>query len=160
MTENWRLTYTGTRDQIIKFDWYYIRRQFYSMVGYSVECFSRTIVDVECKYLIGSGSAEHRLPYAALLILLGVRYNRGVRAVHLIGGGGWCHGCQRGRHTGLATWCVIRSAMGVVVSWWSENKKQQMAIECIRMMSKHTRWQRSASELKVRKLKGKLTVGS
>jgi hypothetical protein len=57
------------------------------MVGYSAECFSRTIVDVECKCLIGSWSAEHHLPYAALVILLGVRYNRGVQAVHLIGGG-------------------------------------------------------------------------
>jgi hypothetical protein len=43
-------------------------------------------VDVECKCLIGSGSAELCLPYVALLILLGVRYNRDALAVHLIGG--------------------------------------------------------------------------
>ena len=41
------------------------------MVGYSAECFSRSIVDVVCLCLIGSGSAEHCNPYAALLILLG-----------------------------------------------------------------------------------------
>jgi hypothetical protein len=58
-----------------------------SMVGYSAECFSQTIVDVECKCLIGSGSAEHCHPYAALLILLGMRYNKGAQAVYLIGGG-------------------------------------------------------------------------
>jgi hypothetical protein len=40
-----------------------------TMVGYSVECFSQTIVDVECKCLIGPGSVEHCNPYAALLIL-------------------------------------------------------------------------------------------
>ncbi len=58
------------------------------MVGYSAECFSQTIVHVECKCFIGSGSAEHCHPYAALFILLGVRYNRGAWVVHLIGGGG------------------------------------------------------------------------
>jgi hypothetical protein len=59
------------------------------MVGYSAECFSQTIVHVECKCLIGgSGSVEHCHPYATSLILLGVRYNRGAWAVHLIEGGG------------------------------------------------------------------------
>ncbi len=87
MAEKWKLTYTETKDQIIKFDWYYVRRQFYLMAEYSTECFGQTIVDVEWKCLIWSGSAEHRLPYATFLILLGVRYNKGVRVVHLIGGG-------------------------------------------------------------------------
>jgi hypothetical protein len=36
-------------------------------------------------------------------------------------------------------------------------KKKKMFIECIRMMGKYNRWQRSASECKFRKLKGKLT---
>jgi hypothetical protein len=50
------------------------------MVGYSAECFSQPIAHVECKCLIGSGSAEHCHSCAALLILLGVRYNSGARA--------------------------------------------------------------------------------
>jgi hypothetical protein len=56
-------------------------------VGYSAECFSQLIVHVECICLIESGSVEHCHSCAVLLIFLGVRYNSGARAVHLIGMG-------------------------------------------------------------------------
>jgi hypothetical protein len=51
------------------------------MVGYSAECFSQAVVDVQCWCLIWTGLAEHHLPHAALSILLGVRYNRGARVI-------------------------------------------------------------------------------
>jgi hypothetical protein len=127
------------------------------MVGYSVECFSQPIVHVECKCLIGSGSAKHCHSYAALLILLGVRYNRGARAVHLIGMG-WYQGCQRGRCAGLAAILDARCAVAWEVRSLDDwRTKKKMAIECVRMMGKNNRWQSCASEWKFRKFTGKLT---
>ena len=128
------------------------------MVGYSAECFSQPIVHVECKRLIGSGSMEHCHSCATLLILLGVRYNSGARAVHLTGMG-WYQGCQRGRCTGLAAILDARCAVGAVGgedSQWLETKKK-MAIECVRMMGENNRCQNCASEWKFRKLTEKLT---
>ena len=125
-----------------------------TMVGYSAECFSRTIVHVECKCLIGSGSAEHCHPHAALLILLGVRYNRGARAVHLIGGEVISGLPKRTLHMiSCYTWCAMRGAMGGVVSWWLENKKIQMAIECVRMMGKNISLAKKCIIMKAQKIK-------
>ncbi len=71
--------YIGTRDQIIKCDWFYVWRQKYFDGGVQCRSFSQAIVDVQCWCLIWTESAEHCLPHAALLILLGVRYDKGAR---------------------------------------------------------------------------------
>ncbi len=113
------------------------------MVGNSAESFSRPIVHVERKCLIGSGSAEHCHSCATLLILLGVRYNSGARAVHLIGMG-WYQGCQKRTvcriscylmHDARLVPCEVRT-----LNYWRTKK----------------RWQLSASERWVKITDGKV----
>ncbi len=120
-----KLTSIGTRDQIIKCNWFYVWRQFDSMVGYSAECFSQIIVDVQCWCLIWTGvtlgSCQRSIVPPKLHYNFG--WGWGTTGVHGTANcRGWYQGCQRGGRTGLSPWCTIRGAMGGIVSGQMENK--------------------------------------